>query len=62
MRTSTSGLLLLLLAVAALAGFVTGNLDRWLAYLFEPAKPTLAPGGGASSSTVGLGERRGANA
>lgn len=62
MRTSTSGLLLLLLAVAALAGFLTGNLDRWLAYLFDPTKPTLAPGGGASSSPVGLGERRGANA
>jgi hypothetical protein len=65
-RTSTSGLLLILLAVTALAGFLTGNLDRWLGYLFDPTRPGLGPGGTAGTGTVSLGatgsERRGANA
>jgi hypothetical protein len=64
-RTSTSGLLLILLAVTALAGFLTGNLDRWLGYLFDPTRPTLAPGGGAGAGTVSIAassDRRGANA
>lgn len=74
MRSTTSGLLLLLIGVAALAGFLTGNLDRWIAYLFDPSRPslaalatapagTLSPAGAAyypSSATAGgiYGERR----
>ena len=65
MRTSTSGLLLLLIGVAALAGFLTGNLDRWLGYLFDPNRPPLEGLGGAGTGAgsgaligVGLGERR----
>lgn len=46
-RTSTSGLLLLLVGALALIGFLTGNLDRWLAYLFTPG------GTAATSSTAG---------
>ena len=57
MRTTTSGLLLILLGVTALAGFLTGNLDRWLSYLFDPARPGLAPVGGGSTSSA-AGERR----
>lgn len=60
MRTSTSGLLLILLGVTALAGFLTGNLDRWLAYLFDPARPGLASVAGPGGSTAAAaGERRG---
>jgi hypothetical protein len=33
---SSSGFLLLLVGSIALIGFLTGNLDRWLAYLFVP--------------------------
>lgn len=41
--SSTGGLLLLLVAVAGLIGFLTGNLDRWLAFLFDPGRPGLEP-------------------
>jgi hypothetical protein len=62
-RTTTSGLLLLLVGVAALAGFLTGNLDRWLSYLFDPAKPALTGLGGQAtaanpSGSTYAGERR----
>lgn len=50
MRTTTSGLLLLLVGVAALAGFLTGNLDRWLSYLFDPARPALTGLGGQATA------------
>ncbi len=33
---SSSGFLLLLVGAIALIGFLTGNLDRWLAFLFVP--------------------------
>lgn len=66
MQTSTSGLLLLMIGVAALAGFLTGNLDRWLGYLFDPTRPPLTGLGGAQGAgwTLGpatgpAGERRG---
>lgn len=49
---SSSGLLLLLIAVLGLVGFLTGNLDRWLAYLFDPARPPLS---GASSTPAPTG-------
>lgn len=47
MRTNTAGLLLLVIALLALSGFLTGNLDRWIAYLFDPTRPGIT---GASSS------------
>jgi hypothetical protein len=34
-------MLLLLIALLGLAGFVTGNLDRWIGYLFDPMRPGL---------------------
>jgi hypothetical protein len=54
-RTTTSGLLLLLIGIAALAGFLTGNLDRWMGYLFDPSRPTLAGAGGLGAGRVGSG-------
>lgn len=63
MRTSTSGLLLILLGVVVLSGFLTGNLDRWLSYLFDPGRPGLVSaslgGGAVSTPPAGAGERRG---
>lgn len=44
--TSSAGLLLLLVGGALLAAYLTGNLDRWLGYLFAPV-------GGAGVSLVG---------
>lgn len=58
MRTTTSGLLLLLIGVAALAGFLTGNLDRWLGYLFDPTRPALTGLGGTAPAAAAAGERR----
>jgi hypothetical protein len=52
MRTTTSGLLLLLIGITALAGFLTGNLDRWLGYLFDPTRPTLAGAGDLGAGRV----------
>lgn len=68
MRSTTSGLLLLLLGVVVLSGFLTGNLDRWMGYLFDPTRPALAATGGAVMTQGGrapvsalttAGERRG---
>lgn len=60
MTTTTSGLLLLLIGVAALAGFLTGNLDRWLGYLFDPTRPALTGLGAAPAAAApAAGERRG---
>lgn len=40
---SAGGLVLLLLGSLGLIGFLTGNLDRWLGFLFSPtATPTTA--------------------
>lgn len=57
-RASTSGLLLLLIGALGLIGFLNGQLDRWLAWLFKP--PDAPP---ATSSTaaaaVAAANRRG---
>lgn len=65
MRTTTSGLLLLLVGVIALAGFVSGNLDRWLDALFNaqpsapPALPAVpAPATATSARAVSPANRR----
>lgn len=47
---SSGGLLLLLIAALGLIGFLTGNLDRWLGYLFDPTRPQLAPAAGATAT------------
>jgi hypothetical protein len=61
MRTSTSGLLLVLIGVTLLSGFLTGNLDRWLSYLFDPTRPALSSLS-SPTSAIGIplaaGERR----
>ncbi len=36
---SSGGFLLLLIGALGLIGFLSGNLDRWLAYLFSPTQP-----------------------
>lgn len=54
MNTSTSGLLLILLGVVVLSGFLTGNLDRWLSYLFDPARPGLGPVSRPPASPIGV--------
>jgi len=44
MRTSSSGaFLLLVIGAVGLIGFLTGNLDRWLAFLFTPPGSSIAP-------------------
>jgi hypothetical protein len=58
-RSSASGMLLLLIALLGLAGFVTGNLDRWIGYLFDPSRPPLggstpAPPAAAPGATTSL--------
>lgn len=58
MRTSTSGLLLLLIGILGLAGFLTGNFDRWLAYLFDPTRPPLAGPPPPPAAATRAGERR----
>lgn len=60
MRSSTSGFLLLTLGAIGLIGFLTGNLDRWLAYLFTPpstapTSPAVSP---AAAGPVASGNRR----
>lgn len=55
MRSSSSaGLLLLLVAFIGIAGFLTGNLDRWLAALFSPA-PTVAPSSPSTTRATSVG-------
>jgi hypothetical protein len=61
--TSSAGLLLLLLGGALLAAYLTGNLDRWLGYLFAPvgaADVRLVgnPAAAASGAALGLGGAR----
>jgi hypothetical protein len=58
MTTSTSGLLLILLGVVVLSGFLTGNLDRWMGYLFDPGRPGLGPVSSPSSSSTSTGYQR----
>lgn len=60
MRSSSSGFLLLLLGSVALIGFLTGNLDRWLAYLFSAgAQPVVTAAPTAASVAAGAADRRG---
>jgi hypothetical protein len=63
MRSSTSGFLLLLLGALGLIGFLTGNLDRWLGYLFSAGSTpivSVAPtkGVGEISRAPAAGDRR----
>jgi hypothetical protein len=51
MKSGNAGLLLLLVAALGLIGFLTGNLDRWLGYLFDPTRPPLGSSSSSSSST-----------
>jgi hypothetical protein len=51
-RSGAGGFLLLLIGALGLIGFLTGNLDRWLAFLFSPGTPTSATGTPASSPPV----------
>jgi hypothetical protein len=57
-NTSTSGLLLILLGVVVLSGFLTGNLDRWLGFLFDPSRPGLGPVSAPATSTAAPGQQR----
>lgn len=60
MPSSTSGLLLLLIGVTVLAGFLTGNLDRWISYLFDPSHPSLsALAAPAQANAIGTGVQAG---
>lgn len=43
---SAGGLVLLLIGSVGLIGFLTGQLDRWLAFLFTP------PGSASTSATA----------
>ncbi len=60
-RSSTSGLLLLLIGSLGLIGFLTGQLDRWLAWLFAPpgtaAVPTSLSAPLTSGSTASANRR-----
>lgn len=62
MRSSSSGFLLLLLGAIGLIGFLTGNLDRWLAYLFSAGSAPVVQVAPASTGMLGAptgGDRRG---
>lgn len=50
MPSSSAGLLLLLVAFLGIAGFLTGNLDRWLGALFTPPGATGAVASGSTGS------------
>lgn len=54
MGRSAGGLVLLLVGAAGLIGFLTGNLNRWLDFLFVPpgstATSSIAPSATASSA------------
>jgi len=56
MKTSSAGLLLLLVGVIGLSAYVSGNLPGLLAYLFgapaAPAAPAAAPTSGPAASRV----------
>lgn len=55
MRSSSSaGLLLLLVAFVGIAGFLTGNLDRWLQALFSPT-PAVSPTPTTATGRVSVG-------
>jgi len=49
MRTTSSGLLLLLVGVTLLSAFVNGALPRLLETLFKPGNPTTGGSGAAKA-------------
>jgi hypothetical protein len=50
---SFGGLALLLIGSLGLIGFLTGNLDRWLAFLFSPGgAPLAAPASATAPSSA----------
>jgi len=53
-RSSSAGLLLFLIAALGLIGFLSGNLDRWLGYLFSPGRPALSGGAATGTATTAL--------
>jgi len=48
---SSGGFLLLLVGALGLIGFLTGNLDRWLAFLFSPTASSPTVSGAVTSSS-----------
>lgn len=48
---SAGGFALLLIGSLGLIGYLSGNFDRWLAFLFSPAGAPIAPTG-APAPTV----------
>jgi len=58
MRTSSSGFLLLLIGAIGLIGFLTGNLDRWLGYLFSAGTATEPVTGVQGGTLRSAGDRR----
>lgn len=58
MRSSSSGFLLLLVGILAAVGFLSGQLDRWMAFLFQPPGTPLPAATSSSTpappATVGL--------
>jgi hypothetical protein len=59
-RLPYGGLLLLVIGGLALAGYLTGNLERWLAALFTPQPTPLVPPASARPSAGGAGTVRAA--
>jgi hypothetical protein len=63
-RSSTSGLLLLLIGSIGLIGFLSGQLDRWLGFLFTPpgsvapSTNLAAPVGTTAPASTPAGDRR----
>jgi hypothetical protein len=56
--SSSAGLLLLLVAFVGIAGFLTGNLDRWLDALFSPTPTTAPPATPTGARSVGGSTQR----
>lgn len=59
MNRSAGGFVLLLIGALGLIGFLTGQLDRWLAFLFTPPGSSSPPAGAgappSSPGTSGIG-------
>lgn len=53
-RSSSSGLLLLLIGSLGLIGFLSGQLERWLGFLFTPpgVPPTVSPTGTTATTAA----------
>ncbi len=59
--SGAGGFLLLLVGALGLIGFLTGNLDRWLAFLFSPGTPTSTAGTPASAPVAVASQPASAN-